>query len=416
MSDTLEIFGTEYQNVAGFKATDDNSQTKTYIRPQGTKSISANGTGIDVTAYAAVDVSVSGGSPNLQSKTKSYTPTETAQSETVSADTGYDGLDEVSISVGAIDSEYVGSDIPRNDYTDLTVSGNTVIAPAGYYAQMAGAQVASGSATPAASISATGATVSTGTNTLTLSKTVSNTPQVSAGYVSSGTAGNSSVSLTASVTTKAATTYRAGTSQQTIASGTYLTGTQTIAAVSQTNLSAENIKSGTTISISNGDTDIWSVIGTYTGSGGVTLLGSKEFTVSTTSTSQTSVGSIAISPSTAVWTTDAIIYVKIRDKAGPRNGYFFGSDNFFMNYNLASGVTNQNVQLCGRLIYYYDSSNVYKPNTGGYGVYAYQILYSTGHNIEIYRRYNSNYTKTINGTFKAEVYSIPISKLFGSQT
>lgn len=61
MADTLEIFGVEYQNVAGIKATDDNNQIKTYIRPQGTKSISANGTGIDVTSYASVDVDVSGG-------------------------------------------------------------------------------------------------------------------------------------------------------------------------------------------------------------------------------------------------------------------------------------------------------------------------------------------------------------------
>lgn len=327
MSDTLEIFGTEYTNVAGFKATDDNSQTKTYIRPQGTKSISANGTSIDVTAYAAVDVAVPAPSPSLQTKTKSYTPSETAQSETVSADTGYDGLDEVSISVGAISSTYVGSGVTR----------------------------------------------------------------------------------------QGATTYRAGTSQQTIASGTYLTGTQTIAAVSQTNLSAENIKSGTTISISNGQSDIWSVIGTYTGGGGATLLGTKEFTVSTTSTTATSVGNIDISPESAIWTTDAIIYVKIRDKAGARNGYFFGSDNFFVNYQLASGATS-NVQTVGKIIYYYDSSNVYKPYTSGYGVYAYQITGGITHKIEIYRRYNSNYTKTINGTFKAEVYSIPMSKLFGSQT
>lgn len=261
MSDTLEIFGTEYQNVAGFKATDDNSQTKTYIRPQGTKSISANGTNIDVTAYAAVDVSVSGGSPNLQTKSKSYTPTETAQSETVSADTGYDGLDEVSISVGAIDSMYVGTGIAHHDSTDLQVNGAVVVVPAGYYDNIAGAQVASGTATPAASISATGATLSTGTNTLTLSKSsVSNTPQVSAGYISSGTAGNSSVSLTASVTTKGTATITPGTTNQTISSGTYITGTQTISG--DANLVAGNIKSGTTI---------FGVTGSYTGGGSASV-------------------------------------------------------------------------------------------------------------------------------------------------
>lgn len=68
--------------------------------------------------------------------------------------------------------------------------------------------------------------------------------------------------------TQGATTYRASTTQQTIASGTYLSGTQTIAPVSQTNLTAENIKSGTTISISNGQSNIWSVTGTYSGGGG----------------------------------------------------------------------------------------------------------------------------------------------------
>lgn len=66
MADTLEIFGTEFTNVAGFKATDDNSQTKTYVRPQGTKSITENGTGIDVASYASVDVAVGGTSKNVQ--------------------------------------------------------------------------------------------------------------------------------------------------------------------------------------------------------------------------------------------------------------------------------------------------------------------------------------------------------------
>lgn len=117
----------------------------------------------------------------------------------------------------------------ENDSSDLTVSGATVTVPAGYYSESASKSVASGSATPAASLSATGAAVSTGTNTLTLTKAVSNTPQVTAGYVSSGTAGDSSVSLTASVTTKGAATITPGTSAQTISSGTYLTGAQTIA-------------------------------------------------------------------------------------------------------------------------------------------------------------------------------------------
>lgn len=129
--------------------------------------------------------------------------------------------------------------------SDLTVSGATVTAPAGYYSSSASKAVASGSATAPASISATSASVATGTNTLTLSKTVSVTPVVTAGYVSSGSAGNSSVSLTASVTTKAAATITPTTTNQTIAASTYLTGTQTIKG--DANLVASNIVQGKTI-------------------------------------------------------------------------------------------------------------------------------------------------------------------------
>lgn len=140
--------------------------------------------------------------------------------------------------------KYTGT-ITTKTGSDLSASGDTVTVPAGYYASQATKAVASGSATAPATISGTSASVSTGTNTLTLSKTISVTPTVSAGYVASGTAGNSAVSLTASVTTKAAATYTPSTSNQTIASGTYLTGAQTISG--DANLVASNIKSGVSI-------------------------------------------------------------------------------------------------------------------------------------------------------------------------
>ena len=58
MSDTLECFGVEYTGVTGFKATDDNDNVLTYIRPQGNKAITANGTDIDVAAFATASVAV----------------------------------------------------------------------------------------------------------------------------------------------------------------------------------------------------------------------------------------------------------------------------------------------------------------------------------------------------------------------
>lgn len=141
-------------------------------------------------------------------------------------------------------TKYTGTIVTKTG-ADISASGDTVTVPAGYYATQQTKSVGSGSATAPATISGTSATVSTGTNTITLSKTVSVTPVVTAGYVSTGTAGNSSVSLTASVTTKGADTITPSTSNQTIASGTYLTGTQTISG--DANLVSGNIKSGVSI-------------------------------------------------------------------------------------------------------------------------------------------------------------------------
>ena len=198
-----------------------------YIEPTGTKSIIENGTGIDVTEYASVNVNVPAPEINLQAKTN-IAPTESSQ--TISSDSGYDGLS--SVQINAISSTYVGSGISRKSSSDLTASGATVTVPAGYYSAQASKSISNGSVTAPGTISGSSASVSTGTNTLTLTKTVSVTPNVtSAGYISSGTAGNASVSLTASVTTKGAATITPTKSQQEIASGTYLTGKQTIAAI-----------------------------------------------------------------------------------------------------------------------------------------------------------------------------------------
>lgn len=96
-----------------------------------------------------------------------------------------------SSATSAYSEKAVVSRSTADQYINIGTGFNNV---GGYYKISA---VANGSAKPASSISGSSATVSTGTNTLTLSKTISNTPQVTAGYVSSGTAGNTSVSLTA---------------------------------------------------------------------------------------------------------------------------------------------------------------------------------------------------------------------------
>ena len=140
-------------------------------------------------AYSPVTVSVPTPTPTLQTKTKTYTPTETAQTESVSADSGYDGLDTVSISVGAIDSNYVGSGITQRSSSDLTASGATVTVPSGYYSAQASKAVSSGTAgTP----TATKGTVSN--HQVSVTPSVTNT----AGYISGGTKTGTAVTVSAS--------------------------------------------------------------------------------------------------------------------------------------------------------------------------------------------------------------------------
>lgn len=163
---------------------------------------------------------VSHSAPTLQAKTN-ITPTTSSQ--TITADSGYDGLSSVQINA-----------------------------------------MPSGIAVPAASITGTSAILSSGTNQITLTKSVTNTPQVTAGYISSGTGGNTSVSLTASVITQSAQIYTPTTSNQTIPSGCYLTGTQTIKG--DANLLSENIRNGVSIFNVSGSYSGGTVIkGTFTG-------------------------------------------------------------------------------------------------------------------------------------------------------
>lgn len=154
----------------------------------GTKTLLTEG------KYCEDDISVeytrpSAPTPSYQSKTKSYTPSETAQSETVTADSGYDALSQVAVSVGAVSSTYVGSGITRRSSTDLTASGATVTAPSGFYSSQASKSVTSGSAgTP----TATKGTVSN--HSISVTPSVTNTT----GYITGSTKTGTAVTVSAS--------------------------------------------------------------------------------------------------------------------------------------------------------------------------------------------------------------------------
>lgn len=137
------------------------------------------------------------------------------------------------------------------------------------------------------------------------------------------------------------------------------------------------------------------------GSSAWTKLGEKDITTASTSTSNSSVGTISCGSAAA--TKDKIIYVRVRDTAGPRAGYFLGSDTFFINTNKANGSTSA-ISTAARLIHRYSTYSQYASYSGSYGVYAYSI--TNAGVVNIYRRYNSTNSLTIDGTYHVEVYSL----------
>lgn len=158
--------------------------------------------------------------PTFSTQSKTVTPSTTSQ--TVQPDSGYDGLSSVTVNA-------MPSGSASTPATSIT-------------------------ANPSISVSLGGLI------TATASASQSVTPTVSAGYVSTGTAGTVTVSgsNTSQLTTQSAQTITPTTTNQTIASGQYLTGAQTI--LGDQNLLAENIKK---------DVSIFGVTGTLEGGGTV---------------------------------------------------------------------------------------------------------------------------------------------------
>lgn len=391
----------------------------------GSKSVTPTVSAGYVSSGTAGTVSVTGSNTEQLSTQAgtTITPTESEQTAVASGKftTG-------AVKVGAISSTYVGSGITQRDSTDLTASGGTVTAPAGYYATEASKSVASGTAgTP----TATKGTVS--------SHSVSVTPSVTntTGYITGGTLTGAAVTVSASELvsgtksiTSSGTTDVANYASASVAAGTAGTPTATKGTVSNHSISVTpsvtnttgyitgSTISGTavTIDVTELESGTKSITENGTGisvsgystvdvavpssGGGVTLITSQEFNVSTSSTTATNLGNVT--GTQAAYTNNAIIYVRVRDKAGKRQGYFYGTDSFFIN-NKTSGGFNQGIRQCAT----YTTNDTFtlqqSTQTSGYGVYP-TIIYTS--NMAMYTRYDSTYTGTINGTYVVDVYSI----------
>ena len=218
-------------------------------------------------------VAIKVGDENSAGRIASVTGTFTDSSTVSSGQTAAAAGQMLSGYSAWVDGAEIKGSIETKTASNMSVSGATVTAQAGYYASNQSKSVASGSATtPATTISVAPSISIDSDGIITASNNGSKsvTPTVSAGYVSAGTAGTITVngSNTKQMTVKAATTYNASGSDQSIASGTYLTGAQTIRKIVTGNISAGNIKTGVTITVgdSGSSTRIANVAGTFTAS------------------------------------------------------------------------------------------------------------------------------------------------------
>ena len=148
------------------------------------------------------------------------------------------------------------------------------------------------------------------------------------------------------------------------------------------------------------------VVGTASGgSSAWTKVAETSYQVSTTITSASDVAILETGHS-ELWTSDKLVYVRIRDTAGKRAGYFYGGDNFFMNPVPANGGTVTSQTYWTRFNIRYSTNHQFmlsmEYGANGYGVYA-SMLYSDGR-VKIRSRYNSSNSLTIDGTYKVEVY------------
>lgn len=204
--------------------------------------------------------------------------------------------------------------------------------------------------------------------------------------------------------TKAAATITPGTTAQTIAAGTYLTGAQTISG--DANLIAANIKKNTTI---------FGVTGSYEGSGGGgigTLLKTQYIGEATNvSTTGQSIGvDVVVNNANAY---DALLLITSSDTVA--SGLMATCEFMWLTAS-STAETKNGITLAGARQYIrVSNTGVYtiRQSSTAYGIYSNSRTLSDGTvTMPMYMKSNSTYTGTMGGrTYTARVYGIKIMDL-----
>ena len=186
------------------------------------------------------------------------------------------------------------------------------------------------------------------------------------------------------------------------------TGNINITDTSQTNVSAYATAQVVDADLVAGnikkDVNILGITGTYEGGGGGgsswTLLHEEDIEVSTTSTSATLIKTISLPEA---WTGD-MLFIQVKDKQGPRNGYFYQTLTFIQNVNAENQTTTTYNSFFPSVIS--KNNDIWTVKIDRYGIYPLEV--SNGGNIPIYARYNSTSSKSIDSTYTVSIYKLSL--------
>jgi len=397
---------------------------------------------LQVNDYGWIDspVSVIDTNYNAIATGTSVTPTESSQ--TIG---GTNYMMEGAVTVNAIPSNYVGSAITSRTSSDLSASGATVTAPAGFYSSSASTSVQAGSAgTPTASKGAVS------NHSITVTPFVTN----STGYINGGSITGTAVTVSASdvvsgtlsitsagtkdVTTYASATVATGGATASASKGTvtnhsitvtpmvtrtagYVTaGTANGTAVT---VSASELVSGSETKTANGTYDVTnlaSLVVNVSGGGGSgigDLLSTKAIGAYSTSTTSSTNMNVSVAATNINAYDVLLVETSVDTKVANRHMATVGAA-FIVNSTNAA-TKNAAVMANAKWNAKLSSSSVTQTtsSTTAYGIYPNSCTVTTTSNgtatFAMYARYNSSRSGTINGTYTARVYGIKLCDLIG---
>lgn len=256
-----------------------------------TKSVTPTVSAGYVSSGTAGTITVSG-SNTSQLSTQSGTtiaPTESVQTAVVAGKytTG-------AVKVGAISSTYVGSDIPQNDSDDLTASGATVTAPAGYYAENATKTIGSGTVVASVSSNTSGSASMAATGFTASSSATSYyvTQSTSAGSVKAKAAGGTAGYVTSSTTNETSATSVAVSGN---GNKLYIPTTGVTASVSSNTSGLASMAATGMSPLSSGTSSYYVTLSTSAGSVKAKAVGNGTGIVTSSTQNETSATSVAVS-------------------------------------------------------------------------------------------------------------------------